>query len=140
MNNADTGDEAWEEAKESDRVKNDINDENNSYQYRVDILWWHIPQLCIPRCSVKRFKYLIKLAELVLAMPHTNAELERLFSIVREKKTLERSFSKLDGSSILAVKTMYPESNCPCLQWKPDDMLLEASKKATTKAINRNTT
>ena len=64
-------------AKVSDGVKNDINDENNSYHYRVDILWWHIAQLCIPGYSIKRFKYLIKLAELVLVMPHSNAELEK---------------------------------------------------------------
>ena len=71
---------------------------------------------CIPGCSVKRFKYLIRLAEMVLVMPHSNAELERFFSIVRKSKTLERSSLKLDGtlSSIFAVKTMYPESNCPC--------------------------
>ena len=73
-------------AKVSDGVKNDINDENNSYHYGVDILWWHIAQLCIPGCSVKRFKYLIKLAELVLVMPHSNAEL------VSEKKQNFRTF------------------------------------------------
>ena len=57
MNDADIGDEVREEAKVSDGVKNDINDENNSYHYKVDILWWHITQLCIPGCSVKHFKY-----------------------------------------------------------------------------------
>ena len=55
MNDADIGDEAWEEVKASDGVKNDINNENNSYHYRFDILWRHIAQLCIPGCSVKRF-------------------------------------------------------------------------------------
>ena len=46
----------------------------------------------------------------MLVMPHSNAELKRLFSIVRKNKTLEHSSLKLDGtlSSILAVKTMYP--------------------------------
>ena len=40
---------------------------------------------------------------------------------------------KLDGtlSSILAMKTMYPESTVPCHQWKPTDELLTAAKKAT---------
>ena len=75
-------------------------------------------------------------------MLHSNAESKRLFSIVRKNKTLQCSSLKLDGtlSSILAVKTMYPESDCPCFQWKPDDKLLEASKKATTKAISKNKT
>ena len=93
-----------------------------------------LPNYVYQEFSVKRFKYLIKLfkylikAELMLVMPHSNAELKRLFSIVRKNKTLEHSSLKLDGtlSSILAVKTMYPESYCPCLQWKPDDKLLEA--------------
>ena len=118
INDANIGDEAWEEIKIFDGVKNDINDENNSYRYRVDNLWWHIAQLCIPRCSVKRFKYLVKLAEPVLVLPHGNEELERLISIVRKNKTLGRSFLKLHRtlSSILAVKTMYPESDCPCFQ------------------------
>ena len=46
-------------------------------------------------------------------MPHSNAELERLFRIVRKNKTLERSSLKIGEtfSSILAVKTMYPESD-----------------------------
>ena len=29
--------------------------------------------------------------------------------------------------SILALKTMYPESDFLCSQWKPDENLLEAS-------------
>ena len=64
----------------------------------------------------------------MLVLPHSNAELERLFSMERKNKTLERSSLKLDGtlSSMLAIKTMYPESDCPCFQWKPDDNLLEA--------------
>ena len=84
MNDADIDDEASEEAKVSDGVKNDISHENNSCYYRVDTLSWYIAQLGIPGCSVKRFKNLIKLAELVLVMLHSNAELERLFSIVRK--------------------------------------------------------
>ena len=55
MNDADIGDEAWEEVKVSDGIKNNINDEHNSYHYRVDILWWHIAQLCIPGIFSKTF-------------------------------------------------------------------------------------
>ena len=39
MNDADMGHGAWEEAKVSYGVKNEINDENNLHHYRVDILW-----------------------------------------------------------------------------------------------------
>ena len=46
--------------------------------------------------------------------------------------------TRWDSVRYFDVKNMYPESDCPCFQWKPDDKLLEASKKATTKAISKN--
>eukprot|EP00795_Rhopilema_esculentum_P012577 gene12577-3276_t len=89
----------------------------------------------IPGSNAKRFKFLPKLAEIILIIPHSNAELERLFSIVKKNKSIERSSMKLGGtlSSILAMKTMYPESNTPCYSWKPTEEVLESSKKATNK-------
>ena len=53
-----------------------------------------------------------KVAEVTLVIPHSNAELERLFSIVRKNKFLDRSSLSLDWTllSILATKTTYPES------------------------------
>ena len=89
INDADIGAEAREEAKVSDRVKNNINDESNSCHYRIIIYWWHIAQLCIPGCSVKHSKYIIKPAELMLVILHSNAELESVFSLVRKNKTLQ---------------------------------------------------
>ena len=82
---------------------------------------------------MKRFKLLPKLAEVVLVIPHNNADLEKLFSIMRKNKTVERSTVKLDLklSSILPMKSMYPESETPCFQFKPTKELLESSKKAT---------
>ena len=70
---------------------------------------------------MKRFKLLPKLAELVLVIPHSNADSEGLFSIVRKNKTVERSTMKLDEtlSSILSMKSMYLESEMPCFQSKP---------------------
>ena len=54
---------------------------------------------------MKRFKLLPKLAEVVLVIPHNNADLEKLFSIMRKNKTVERSTVKLDVklSSILKL-------------------------------------
>ena len=67
--------------------------------------------------TMKRFKFLPKVAEVVLVVPHSNAvHLERLFSIVRKNKTNATLSLKLDGtlSSILAIKSKYPESVVPC--------------------------
>ena len=101
---------------------------------RIDVLWWHIANLVIPGKQVKRLKVLPKVAKVTLVIQHSNAELERLFSIVRKNKSLDRSSLSLDGtlSSILATKTMYPKSETPCYKWRPTQKLLETSKKATT--------
>ena len=53
---------------------------------RIDVLWWHIANLVIPGTQVKRLKVLPKVAEVTLVIPHSNAELERLFSIARKNK------------------------------------------------------
>ena len=48
-----------------------------------------------------------------------------------------RSSLKLDGtlSSILSMKTHNPESRTMCFKWRPDQDLLELSRKAA-KAYN----
>ena len=61
-------------------------DEEEVFHYRMDILWWHLSNLTMPNTSAKHFKCLPKLAELVLVLPLSNAELERLFSAVRKKQ------------------------------------------------------
>lgn len=107
------------------------------YHYRMDTLWWHISRMEIPQTSIKRFKFLPTVAEIVLLIPHSNAELERLFSIVRKNKTDARSSLKLDGtlSSILAMKSRYPESHIPCHKFKPDEEMIKSAKSATSKVL-----
>ena len=132
----DFDDKAWEVAKVSEGLKDDINGKK-LFRYRMDDLWYYIANMNIPDSNAKRFKLLPKVAEIVLIIPHSNAELERLFSIVRKNKSLEHSSMKLDGtlSSILSMKTMYPVSSVPCYLWKPSDDKLKTSKRA---AMNYN--
>ena len=63
---------------------------------------------------------ILKVAEVVLVLPHSNADLERLFSIVRKSKNDTRMSLKLAGafSPILAMRSMYPESGVPCLLYQ----------------------
>ena len=124
------GKQVWEEAK----VIDDYDEDGNGIvRHRVDILWWHLGQLKVretpPNC---RFRQLSKVAEIVLVIPHSNAEQERLFSIVRKNKTDSPSKLKLDGtlSSILTMKSQYPEASTPFYKWKPSDQILKDSKKA----------
>ena len=65
-------------------------------------------------------------------MPHSKAELERLFIIVKKTKTDRISSLKLDGtlSSILSVKCHLSESSSKCYEWSPEDSILCESKTA----------
>ena len=133
------GKRAWEEAKV---VEGMDGDGNEIAHYRVDILWWHLAHLKVAEKSTQnRFKHLPKIAEVVLVIPHSNAEQERLFSIVKKNKTDSRSNLKLDGtlSSILAMKLQYPESSTPCHEWKPSDEMLKDAKNATVKYNKKHT-
>ena len=114
-------------------------DEEEFFHYRMDILWWHLSNLTMPNTSAKHFKCLPKLAEMVLVLPLSNAELERLFSAVRKNKTDSRSFLKLDGnlSSVLAMKSKYPESRKPCFKWEPDNEIIKCAKSATINTIRK---
>ena len=93
----------------------------------------------MPNSSAKHFKCLPKLAEIFLVLPHSNAELERLFSVVRKNKTDSRSSLELDGtlSSILAMKSKYPESRTPCFKWEPDKEIIKCAKSATTNTFKK---
>ena len=77
--------------------------------------------------STKRFKF----AEIVLVISHSNAEQERLFSIVRKNKTDSRSSLKLDRtlSNILAIKTFYPREEHPATSGSLFKILLNHRRK-----------
>ena len=121
-------DDVLKEAKVIDREE----DGEVLFQYRVDVLWWHIAQLVIPGTTAKRFKHLPKVAGVVLVLPHSNAGEERLFK--GKNKTESRASMKLKGtlSSLLAMKLQYPEQTVPCHMWSPTKELLDSSKKAAT--------
>lgn len=63
-------------------------------------------------------------------MPHSNADAERVFSVVGLNKTKTRNSLALDGtlSSIMAIKMADLE---PCFRWEPPSAVIKASKKAT---------
>ena len=108
------------------------------FHYHVDILWWYIGHMKQSASSTKRFQHLTRIAEAVLVIPHSNAEEERLFSIVRQNKTDSRSCSRLDNTSshVLAMKLAYPEELTPCCNFRLSDDLLQSSKKAVS-SFNR---
>ena len=75
---------------------------------------------------------LSKVAKLVLTIPHSNADEERVFSLVRQNKTDSRNSLSLDGtlSSILTVKMACEE---PCYKYEPTVDVVRKSKTVTWK-------
>ena len=128
------GHNAWSEAEVIDGKDEDG---NKIVHYRVDILWYYIASMRLPETSISRFKVLPRIAVIVLVLPHSNASLKRLFSIIRKNKTDMPSSLKWDGtlSRIISMKTHNPESITLCFKWRPDQDLLKLSRKAA-KAYN----
>ena len=77
-----------------------------------------------------RFPRLSKVAQLALILPHSNAEDERVFSLINENKTAFRPNLSLDRtlSSIVAVKLATPE---PCMKFEPPPNIIAMARKAT---------
>ena len=135
MTDENVGPIAW---KVAEGVVVDSN-KQRSVHSRVDVLWYYLFQIKIAGTSLSGFKLLTIIALIVLVISHSNANQERLFSIARKNKTNSRSSLKLDGtlSSILSMKTRYPEVIIPCCRWKPDAALLKKSRSAA-RACNDN--
>ena len=78
---------------------------------------------------------LFKVAKLILITSHSNAGIDRVFSLVNKNKSAGSDRNKLDIelslSSILAVKMERPESQEKCYCFKSSDELLNSAKKAT---------
>ena len=87
----------------------------------MDVIWGFISTMKTGDGCKLRFSLLSRVS---------NAEEERVFSLVCLNKTPYRSSLDLEGtlSSILTVKMSNPE---PCYEFGPSDSMLEYSKKAT---------
>ena len=80
--------------------------------------------------GANEFERLAAVAKLVLVLPHSNSDAERVFSVVGLNKTKTRNSLALDGtlSSIMTTKMAGLE---PCFSWEPPTEVIKASKKAT---------
>jgi hypothetical protein len=80
--------------------------------------------------SQKRFARLSRVAMLVLVIPHSNAEEERVFSMVRKNKTSFRPSLDPKGtlSSVLTIKLADPG---PAHQYEPSATVLKKAKSST---------
>ena len=119
---------AWEDAtvKEFD---------DGSKEYKIVTLWYHIQQLRSLAGKNQRFELLFKVAKVILITLHSNAGIERIFSLVSKNKSAGSDSNRLniEGSlpSILAVQMERPESEEKRYCFKPSDELFNSAKKAT---------
>ena len=101
-----------------------------------DILYdrmWHYLSTLKDCTECPRFARLTKLVKLILVIPHSNAEEERVFSLVRKNKTCFRPNLDLDESlaSIITCKlAMEGES---VTKFSISDDIISTAKQATTK-------
>ena len=109
--------------------------DDGSIEYRMDTIWYILQEIKSPVGNNYRFRTLFEIAKLVLITPHSNAGIERVYSLVNKNKRegSERNRLDIDGSlsSILAVKLDRPESTLKCFNYKPNEALMLKSKKAT---------
>ena len=122
LNDNDIPKETWDKATVSV-------DEDEKCYHRMDFLWQYISTMKTPdhtRC----FLMLSKVAMLVLVIPHSNAEEERVFSMVRKNKTAFRPSLDPKGtlSSILTIKLGQDK---PSHQFEPTKEVLKKAKSAT---------
>ena len=117
----------WNDAKITQEVGSD---EENCVYYGMDVLWAYLSTVKDDTTDQPTFSLLSKVAKLVLTLPHSNADEERVFSLIRQNKTDFRSSLGLDGtlSSILTIKM---SCNEPCYKFEPSADVIKQSKKAT---------
>ena len=112
-------------------------------EYRLDVIWYYLQTLKSALGS-PRFNLLFKVAVIVLVTPHSNAGIERVFSLVNKNKSegSDRNRLSIEGSlsSILAVKLARPEiyEHC-CYKYNPSKDLLSKAKKATNVYNSKHT-
>ena len=74
------------------------------------------------------FMYLSKLAKCLLALPHSNADTERVFSIVRKIVDLR---TEMDQSTLCALLSGKLNNDTECYRLEPTKELLTKAKHAT---------
>ena len=115
----------WDEALVKEDKGQDIR------KYRMDVIWSFLSQMkeVDGRLILGR---LARVALLVLTIPHSNTEEERVLSLVTKNKTKFRPNLKLNGTlgSLLTINLANKQH---CYQIEPTDTVIDIVKKAAMK-------
>ena len=121
LNDSDIPQDIWDKATF-------VESEEHKY-YRMDALWHYLSTLRAPNHTF-RFSQLCKFAKLVLGIPHSNAEEERVFSMVGKNETAFQPSLDSKGtlSSILTIKLA---KTAPAHRFEPTKELLKTAKSVS---------
>ena len=125
LDKSDIPEAVWKEALICEEETEDARKEH----HRMDMIWAHLWGMKNVDSS-PRFQLLSEVGRLVLVIPHSNAGEERVFSLIRQNKTPDRSSLDANGtlSSMIQIKLANSD---PCTKWEPSKDLLKAAKGAT---------
>lgn len=99
---------------------------------RIDVAWHMISNIIDPLSGRKRFGNLSNVMKGILVMFHSNADCERIFSLVRKNKTDYRaSLSTGTLGSLITRKTMMNATSKLCHTSEHNQQLLIKAKSAT---------
>ncbi|XP_072173823.1 uncharacterized protein [Diadema setosum] len=103
---------------------------------RIDEVWHSISKLTSLADGKPKYPSLCKIAELVIVMYHSNADCERIFSIVNKNKTEFRSSLSTRMVGNLMVRRMeLLATNTPCHAVTHSTDLLQKAKSAATRGL-----
>lgn len=95
----------------------------------MDQQWMKLAETVKDDVGAKALMYLPTVMLFILAIPHSNASCERVFSIVRKNRTDFRASMSIETlESLLILK----QQGIVCHERKPSNSLLKACKEATT--------
>ena len=88
--------------------------------------------------KVYHFGVLSSFAQILLVLPHSNADPERLFSMVRKVETEERR--QLDPSTVCDLFNVKKNNDKPCFSNKHliNDSMLASAEAATMNSLKKN--
>ena len=121
----------------ADAIIREFEDEDSKTQngYKMDVLWYHLQSIKSPIGNNKSFNILFEISWIVFLIPHTNAAIERLFSLVNKNNNESSDRNPFDQDKTLpcisAVKLDRPDtSSALCYELPSDEELLGMAKKA----------
>ncbi len=99
-------------------------EERGAKFHRMDLVWGHLAGMIQPVSGRARFSLLSQVAKLVLTLPHSNADSERVFSIIRQ---LEGTLTSL--VAVPACKARHKAT--ACFKFQPPKDVVKRSKSVT---------